>query len=122
MDSAEETKLVSGVDVAFTMPKNPKHQEESIRFIEFMMRPDIVERYIADQAAIPTLTGVLTDEPALEGLLPYFEEERLVGFTDHQIPPSIPLEQINQAFLISGNEERYLTRSTTSGTIRRPPT
>ena len=70
MDSPDETELVSGVDVAFTMPKNPKHPEESIRFIEFMMRPDIVERYVTDQAAIPTLTGVLSDDPALEGLLP----------------------------------------------------
>ena len=122
MDSPDETELVSGVDVAFTMPKNPKHPEESIRFIEFMMRPDIVERYVTDQAAIPTLEGVLSDDPALEGLLPYFEDEQLVGFTDHQIPPSIPLEQINQAFLLSGNEDRYLDDAGQRvGQVRRPP-
>ena len=109
MDSPDETELVSGVDVVFTMPKEPKHPEESMRFIEYMMRPDVVDKYVTDQAAIPTLSGMLSDDPALEGLLPYFEEEKLVGFTDHQIPPSIPLEQINQSFLISGNEQRYLS-------------
>ena len=99
---------MSGVDVALTMPKEPAHPEESLRFIEYLMRPDVVDKYVTDQAAVPTLTGVLSDDPALEGLLPYFEEERLVGFTDHQIPASIPLQQINQSFLIDGDQEDYL--------------
>jgi raffinose/stachyose/melibiose transport system substrate-binding protein len=108
MDSAEETRLVSGVDVAFTMPKDPAHAEASLALIQYFMRPDVVDRYVTDQAAIPTLTGVLSDDPALEGLLPYFEAERLVGFTDHQIPASIPLQQINQSYLIDGDKEDYL--------------
>ena len=108
-DDPDDTRLVSGVDVVFTMPRDPEHAEETLTFIEYMMRPDVVEKYVTDQAAIPTLTGMLSDDPALEGLLPYFEQERLVGFTDHQIPASIPLQQINQTFLIDGNEEKYLS-------------
>ena len=91
MDDPDDTKLVSGVDVALTMPKEPAHPEESLALIEYLMRPEVVDKYVTDQAAIPTLTGVLSEDPALEGLLPYFEDERLVGFTDHQIPRVDPV-------------------------------
>ena len=107
-DDPEETKLVSGVDVALTMPRNPEHPEESLTFIEYLMRPEVIEKYLSEQAAIPTLTGMLSEDPALTGLLPYFEEERLVGFSDHQIPASIPLQQINQSYLIDGDQQKYL--------------
>jgi raffinose/stachyose/melibiose transport system substrate-binding protein len=110
MDTADDTRLVSGVDVALTMPKEPEHPEASLALIEYLMRPDVVDKYVTDQAAIPTLTGVLSEDPALEGLLPFFEQERLVGFTDHQIPASIPLQQINQSFLIDGDQGAYLAQ------------
>jgi raffinose/stachyose/melibiose transport system substrate-binding protein len=77
-------------------------------FIEFLLRPDNVERYVADQSAIPTLVDSEPTDPALEDLMPYFEAERIVGFSDHQIPPSIPLPEINQRFLIDGDEDAYL--------------
>ncbi len=109
-DDPESTKLVSGVDVALTMPKKPDHYEESMTFIEYLMRPEVVRKYVTDQAAIPTLTGELSEDPALEGLLPYFEQQRLVGFSDHQVPASIPLQQINQEYLINGNERSYLSK------------
>jgi raffinose/stachyose/melibiose transport system substrate-binding protein len=109
MDTPDDTRLVSGVDVALTMPKEPDHPEASLALIEYLMRPDVVDKYVTDQAAIPTLSGVLSDDLALEGLLPYFEQERLVGFTDHQIPASIPLQQINQSFLIDENKQAYLS-------------
>lgn len=108
-DAADDTKLVTGVDVVLTMPRKPAHREEVMTFINYLMRPDVVDKYVTDQAAIPTLSGVLSDDPALEGLLPYFEQERLVGFTDHKIPASIPLQQINQIYLIDGDEDKYLS-------------
>jgi raffinose/stachyose/melibiose transport system substrate-binding protein len=107
-DAPGESQLVSGVDVALTMPRDPEHYEESMVFIEYLLRPDVVERYVTDQSAIPTLVDSEPADPALDQLMPYFEDGRVVGFSDHQVPPSIPLAEINQSFLISGDEEGYL--------------
>jgi raffinose/stachyose/melibiose transport system substrate-binding protein len=108
-DSPEDTAVVSGVDVALTMDKDTPYAEEAMTFIEYLMSPDVMTSYVEEQSAIPTLKGLETPEPALEGLAPYFEDERVVGFSDHQIPPAIPLAEINQQFLISGNREAYLS-------------
>ena len=108
MDSEQETTLVSGVDVAITMGREPEHKEESLRFIEYLMSPEVMELYVSEQLAFPTLKDTEATDPALTDLVPFFEEERLVGFTDHYIPPAIPLQAINQQFLIDGDVEAYL--------------
>lgn len=108
MDTPEETRLVSGVDVAITMPREPEHPEESKRFIDYLMSPEVTASYAEAQSAFPTLEDTEASDPALTDLQPYFDEDRLVGFSDHQIPASIPLAAINQQFLIDGDQEAYL--------------
>lgn len=46
-DDPDDRVLVSGVDVVVTMGKDTAHPEESMRFIEFLFRPDIIEQYAA---------------------------------------------------------------------------
>lgn len=108
-DDPDQTRLVSGVDVAFTTGADTEHPDEVLTFIEWMLTPDVQQRYAADQAAIPARKDLFTDEPALAGLLPWFEQERLVGFSDHQVPASIPLDAFNQEFLRDGNQDAYLS-------------
>ena len=50
----------------------------------------------------------LSDDPALQSVKPFFDEGRITGFIDHQIPPSIPLAAIDQQFLFSGDAEAAL--------------
>jgi raffinose/stachyose/melibiose transport system substrate-binding protein len=108
MDDPAATRLVSGVDVAVTMGRDPARRAESLAFVNYLMRPEVIEAYAAEQSAVPTLTGTLPKDPALAELTPYFAEGRLVGFSDHHIPPAIPLAQINQQFLIDGNQANFL--------------
>jgi raffinose/stachyose/melibiose transport system substrate-binding protein len=107
-DEPDATLLVSGVDVAITMGREPEHPEESLEFVNYLMSRDLVTAYAKEQSAIPTLEGTLPADPALAGVIPYFEQQRLVGFADHHIPPSIPLPPITQQFLIDGDEDAYL--------------
>jgi raffinose/stachyose/melibiose transport system substrate-binding protein len=107
-DDPESTELVSGVDVAVTMGREPAHPEEVMEFISYLMSPEVMKGYTEEQSAIPTLRELQSEEPALEGVVGFFEQERVTGFTDHQVPPSIPLPEINQQFLISGDRETYL--------------
>jgi raffinose/stachyose/melibiose transport system substrate-binding protein len=109
MDDSAATRLVSGVDVAVTMGRSPDRKPESLAFVNYLMRRDVIESYAAEQSAVPTLKGSLPKDPALAELVPYFQSGRLVGFTDHHIPPAIPLAQICQQFLIDGNQADFLT-------------
>ncbi|WP_019180598.1 ABC transporter substrate-binding protein [Microbacterium yannicii] len=108
-DEAEERLLVSGVDVVFTMGKDSPQEDAAMRFIDFAFQPEIVERFAASQNMVPSVEGAeLSDDPALQSVKPFFDEGRITGFVDHQIPPSIPLNAIDQQFLFDGDVEAAL--------------
>ncbi|MGV9890166.1 ABC transporter substrate-binding protein [Streptomyces sp. NPDC003395] len=102
------TRLVSGVDVALTMGRHPKHPKESMEFLDYLMRPDVVAAYAAEQSAIPPLEGTAPSDPALRPLLPYVTRNRITGFVDHRIPKAVLLEAIVQQFLIDGDRAAFL--------------
>ncbi|WP_448070545.1 ABC transporter substrate-binding protein [Georgenia yuyongxinii] len=102
------TTLVSGVDVVITAGADGAHPAESLRFIEFLMRPEILEEYAAQQVAIPVGEGLTNDDPALAGVQSYIEEGRIVGFTDHQFIPAIPLGPLLQQYLIDRDAAAFV--------------
>lgn len=110
----QRTTLVSGIDVLITAGAAGTHPEESQRFIEFLMQPDVVQRYAEDQVAIPVLRDQINTDPALAGVQSYLDEERIVGFTDHQFIPAIPLGPLLQQYLVDRDEDAFLTGLDTS--------
>lgn len=109
-EDPDERMLVSGVDVAVTMARDTPHKEEALRFIEFLFRPDIIERFAASQNMVPSVIGAqLSDDPALESVASYFDEGQITGFIDHQVPTAIPLTGILQQFLYDGNVDGALS-------------
>jgi raffinose/stachyose/melibiose transport system substrate-binding protein len=108
-DNPDDRLLVSGVDVVVTMGKNGPHQEEALRFINYLFEKDVIEEFAASQNMVPSVEGAqLSDDLALQSVKPYFDEGRITGFIDHQIPVSIPLPQIDQQFLFSGDAQAAL--------------
>jgi raffinose/stachyose/melibiose transport system substrate-binding protein len=108
-DEAGESLLVSGVDVVFTMGKDSPKQEAAQRFIDYVFQPEVIEAFAASQNMVPSVEGAeLSDDPALQSVAPYFEDGRITGFIDHQIPPSIPLVPTDQQFLFDGDVEKAL--------------
>jgi raffinose/stachyose/melibiose transport system substrate-binding protein len=107
-DDPADTRLVSGVDVLVTAGAGGAHPEESKRFIEFLMEPDAIQDYSEQQVAIPAIAGASNDDPALAGIQSYIDEEKLVGFTDHQFIPAIPLGPLLQQLLIDKDVDKFL--------------
>ena len=70
--TTRKTTLVSGVDVVITAAGR-RAPEEAEKFIDFLMRRKVVETYCKAQVAIPTLTGLTNDDPALAGVQSYIE-------------------------------------------------
>lgn len=100
----DDRLLVSGVDVTVTIGRNTPHKEQALRFVHFLFEKDVIEKLAASQNMIPSLKGAqLSSEPALQAVKPYFDQGRITGFIDHQIPPSIPLAATVQQSLFDGN-------------------
>jgi raffinose/stachyose/melibiose transport system substrate-binding protein len=107
-DDPSKTTLVSGVDVVITAARHGAHPQEVDKFIDFLMQEHVMSDYCKAQVAIPTLTGLANNDPALSGVQSYIQSGRIVGFTDHQFIPAIPLAPLLQSFLLTGNEKTFL--------------
>ena len=109
-DDPDDRLLVSGVDVVVTMAKDTPHREEALRFIEYLFDVGVIEDFAASQNMIPSVQGAqLSDDPALQSVKPFFDEGKITGFIDHQVPPSIPLVAIVQQFLFDGDADAALS-------------
>jgi raffinose/stachyose/melibiose transport system substrate-binding protein len=108
-DDPADRLLVSGVDVVVTMGKDTPHREEAMRFIDYLFEQDVIEEFAASQNMVPSVEGAqLSDDPAIQSVAPWFDEGRITGFIDHQVPPSIPLAAIDQEFLFTGDADAAL--------------
>jgi raffinose/stachyose/melibiose transport system substrate-binding protein len=107
-DDPAKTTLVSGVDVALTASREGAHPREAKELIDFLMQPKIMQDYCKAQVAIPALKGLTNNDPALAGVQSYIRSGRIVGFTDHQFIPAIPLAPLLQTYLLSGDEDTFL--------------
>ncbi|WP_231637095.1 ABC transporter substrate-binding protein [Microbacterium sp. No. 7] len=103
-DREEDRLIVSGVDAVITMGRDTPHREEAIRFIEYLFRPDVIERISASQNMIPSVIDAeLSDDLSIQSVKPFFDDGRITGFLDHQIPPGIPLAEYVQEAVFTGN-------------------
>ena len=60
------------------------------------------------------IAGASNSDPALEGVQSYIDDGRLVGFTDHQFIPAIPLAPLLQEYLNDKDADKMLTTLDTS--------
>ncbi|GAA4066399.1 ABC transporter substrate-binding protein [Agromyces indicus] len=108
-ENPDDRLLVSGVDVVVTMGKDAPKSEEAMRFIEYLFREDVITAFAASQFMIPSVEGAeLSDDPAIQSVAPWFEEGRITGFIDHQVPPGIPLDATVQQALFTGDADQAL--------------
>lgn len=105
----ERNRLVSGVDLLFTMPREPTSvDEEAMTFIEWMTEPEQAAFYAQEQAFFSAVQGIPQEDPALASLNAVFDSGNVVGFADHNLPSSIPLANLIQGAMITGEVEAML--------------
>ncbi|KJC65611.1 ABC transporter substrate-binding protein [Agreia bicolorata] len=102
--------VVSGVDVGLSIGRDTPHRKEAQRFVDYLMSPEVVQSYSEAQSTFsPLKNAVPNADPALAGLEPYFTDGRIIGFIDHQIPASIPLVNMLQSLVLTGDSEAFLS-------------
>lgn len=108
-DNADERIVVSGVDVGISIGRDTPHRAEAQRFVDYLMSPEVVTAYSESQSTFsPLLDAAPNADPALAGLEPYFSDGRIIGFIDHQIPASIPLVNLLQSMVLTGDSKTFL--------------
>lgn len=107
-ENADETKVVSGVDVALLMGSQPKHERESLQFLKYLMEPANMQAYCKAQVAYPTLKGLKPQDEALQGLQRYFDDDRVATYSDHNFPQGVNLNNYMQQFLISRDVNAFI--------------
>ena len=109
-DDADSRVVVSGVDVGISIGRDTPHRAEAQKFVDYLMSPDVVQSYSEAQSTFsPLKDAVPNSDPALAGLEPYFTDGRIIGFIDHQIPASIPLVNMLQSLVLTGDAEAFLS-------------
>lgn len=105
-----QNKLVSGVDVLLTMSEDTEHEEEAMKFIEFMMSKDTAKRYIDEQKAFSAIQDVFQEDPVFEGIITNFETGAITSFPDHYYPAGMGAENIVQEFFIEQKKDAFLKK------------
>ncbi|NUT41750.1 MAG: extracellular solute-binding protein [Thermoactinospora sp.] len=101
-------RLVTGVDVVITMPREPRRPRESQLFVDYLMSPEVIRAYTREQVSIPSLKDAESDDPTLQPLVPYYTAGKVTGYPDHHIPLAVGLERLVQQFLIDGDQRELL--------------
>jgi raffinose/stachyose/melibiose transport system substrate-binding protein len=108
-DDADARVVVSGVDVGIMVGRNTPHAAEAQKFVDYLMSPDVVSAYSEAQSTFsPLKDAEPNNDPALAGLEPYFTAGKIIGFIDHQIPAAVPLVNLLQTLVITGDTETFL--------------
>lgn len=72
------------------------HKEEALAFLEFLMRPEHIETYAADQYSLSPLRGAHTANPLFSELLQLAEANKTFSDADPRISFNVP-EALNHA-------------------------
>jgi raffinose/stachyose/melibiose transport system substrate-binding protein len=109
-DDPAKNNLVSGVDVLLAVSATTKKAEAVKKFIEFMMKPEIAQRYITEQSAFSAVKGVLQQNPVVEGYKINFQKGKLSSFADHYYPAGFDAAAFIQAYLIENDQASFLAK------------
>lgn len=62
------------------------HREEALRFLDFLMQPEHIESYAAEQNSLSPLQGAQSGDPLFAEQLALIGEDRIYSDTDSRIP------------------------------------
>ncbi len=104
----QPAKVVSGVDLLFSISDKSEHQEEAMMWIDFLLQQDVSKRFIDSQRLFSAVKGVDQEAPELEGVKEPFANGHVIDFPDHYIPSSMDLANLLQEFVVTGDIDASL--------------
>ena len=105
-----DTKARVNVDMALSIVNGTQHLDAAQRFVTYLMQPDVINTFNAENAAFSTLADAPPQQnPQLAGLAPLIEAGRFYQGITTYLPASITKDNYVQAFAIDRDAEAFLS-------------
>ena len=109
-NNPDDTRARVNVDMALSIVKGTEHLDAAQRFVTYLMQPDVINTFNAENAAFSTLTDAPPQQnPQLAGLAPLIEEGRFYQGITTYLPASITKDNYVQAFAIDRDAGAFLS-------------
>lgn len=106
-----DRKVRVNVDLALWIPEASPRQEAAREFLQFLMQPEIIDTYNADNLGFGvTKDAAEVTNPTLVELQGYYERADFYIGPSQLVPQSIPLQNYAQS-LVTGAEPRSVLRT-----------
>jgi raffinose/stachyose/melibiose transport system substrate-binding protein len=96
--------------MALSIVNGTKHLDAAERFVNYLMQPDVINKYNAENAAFSTLADAPPQQnPQLAGLAPLIEAGKFYQGITTYLPASITKDNYVQAFAIDRDAGAFLS-------------
>lgn len=109
-DNADDNVLNSGVDLQFSVTTECEDKEAAYEVLDFMLEDSTIQTYLDDQDAVPCKDKEFKLSPALDGMLDYINEGKVVDYQDHYYPSEMSVDAQIQTFLLDGDVDKFLKK------------
>lgn len=109
-DSEADNILNSGVDLQFCVTNECKNKEAAYEVLSFLLEDSTIQTYLDDQNAVPCKDQEFKLSSALDGMVSYINEGRMVDYQDHYYPSEMSVDAQIQTFLLDGSVEKFLNK------------
>lgn len=93
-NDASQTKVTSGIDVAFAVSKKSKNQKAALKFVKFLMSEENAKKYNKEQFSFSAIKGVSQKDPSLTNIQTYLSDGKVVNYPDHYYPDGFDMQAI----------------------------
>ena len=109
-NNPDDTKARVNVDMALSIVNGTKHLDAAQKFVNYLMQPDVINKYNAENAAFSTLADAPPQQnPQLAGLAPLIEAGKFYQGITTYLPASITKDNYVQAFAIDRDAAAFLS-------------
>jgi raffinose/stachyose/melibiose transport system substrate-binding protein len=110
-DDPDDLKVRVNIDLALWIPETGTDHESARTFVEFLMRPEIMDDYNAEFLGFGTTTDAapVTDE-RIVGMQEFYDESKFYQGASQGVPLTIPAANYIQAIATGGSPESTLAR------------
>ena len=106
----QDLKIRVNTDLAVWIPEASTHQEAARDFLHYLYDPEVHRAYNESQRGItPTVDAALPSDPALEGVIPFYDNAQFYQGASVLIPKSIPVFNYAQSVALGADADELLS-------------
>ncbi|MBC2579507.1 ABC transporter substrate-binding protein [Clostridium sp. DJ247] len=109
-NDTSKNKIISGIDVLFSISNKSKHPEEAKKFILYMIKKENAQKYINDQFAFSAVKDVFQQDATVKSVQASFKNQQIETFQDHYYPSGFNNSAIVQELFIRKNKMEFLKK------------